>query len=150
MAPQLNLLDAKLIEARACADHISVVALRKAREVLRRPADIDGWEAFKFETVADAYLIEGGVPRLLQTGPRRGQKTWRGSRITRVIVTKAEVSAERRRYEAETGSCARCMGSGSGEVLTGWSRKGGDRLSVCPRCHGTKHAPNDASEVSSS
>ena len=145
MAPQLSLLDATLVEVRVCADHISVVVLRKAREILRRPADIDGWEAFKFETVGDAYLTEGGVPRLLKTGPRRGQKTWRGSRITR--VTKAEASAERRRYEAETGACASCMGSG--EVLTGWSRQGGDRLSLCPRCHGTKGAP-PAHEVASS
>lgn len=82
MAPQINLLDAKLVDVRVCADHISVVALRKAREILRRPADIDGWEAFKFETVGDAYLIEGGVPRLLKTGPKRGQKTWRDSRIS--------------------------------------------------------------------
>lgn len=80
-------------------------------------------------------MIDGGVPRVLKSGPRKGRSTWKGQPTTRVVVTAAEVAAEEERYEAVTGKCRRCAGSKVHMVSS--SVEHGIRYGRCWRCKGT-------------
>jgi hypothetical protein len=111
-------------------------------DIVRRKLKVPPeWQWYKVERIdPDATLMEGGVPRLLTRGPRKGKPTWKGCKLERCIVTDVEVAAEQKSYEATTGSCHRCLGTG--EVLHGWSKYEGSKYRPCPRCKGTKVAPN--------
>lgn len=107
--------------------HTDAVAIRKS--------GIVGWEPFAWEVIGtDGMLITGGVPRHLTRGPRKGQKTWRGSKSSKVVVTRTEVDCEEARYMAETGNCGKCYGIG--RVMVGWSVAEGEKYSACKACGG--------------
>lgn len=116
-------------------DHMNEVARRKVNGP-------EGWEICGWERLGDGrdFVVEGGVPRLLTRGPRKGHKRWDGPRL-KTVVTGAEIDAEHARYEADTGNCGDC--GGTGEVLAGWSAKDGTKLEPCPRCGATGKTPND-------
>ena len=80
------------------------------------------------------------MPRLLKTGPRKGKPTWRDVPTQKAVVTGAEIEAEKARYEADTGKCSDCMGSG--QVLARWSAAEGKKYRPCGRCGGTGERPN--------
>lgn len=67
-------------------DHLSNLAARK----LGKP----GWRWCKSEAATGGFVLTGAVPRLLERGPRKGQPTWAGVPLERVILTRAEVDAE--------------------------------------------------------
>jgi hypothetical protein len=48
-----------------------------ARAKLKQPAE---FSCFYFEAVSGGLLVEGGIPRLLTRGPRKGKPTWRDCR----------------------------------------------------------------------
>lgn len=107
--------------------HIDAVAIRKS--------GIEGWEPFRYEFIApDSNLVTGGIPRILKSGPRKGRKTWDG-KGTRVVVTRAEIEAEKQRYAAETGNCPECYGEG--EIFASWHHERGTTYKPCPHCGGT-------------
>lgn len=108
--------------------HLDEVAKRKV-------SGPDGWEVYGWERVGSDLLVEGGVPRLLKAGPRKGQKTWRDVPVQKAVVTSAELTAEHDRYEAETGKCGDCYGKG--EVFASWSATEGTKYRQCQRCGGT-------------
>jgi hypothetical protein len=85
-------------------------------------------------------VVSGGVPRLLKAGPRKGKPTWRDVPTQRAVVTRAELDAEKARYEADTGKCSECMGTG--KVLASWSAAEGVKYRPCKRCDGTGERPN--------
>ncbi|HEY3494770.1 MAG TPA: hypothetical protein VGK73_08800 [Polyangiaceae bacterium] len=101
----------------------------------------DGFEFFSWKVVGtDGALMEGGVPRLLKSGKRKGQKTWRDCDETYcVVVTQGEVAQEERDYEQTTGKCHACYGDG--QEWAGWNIYEGTKYRQCKRCGGDGKAP---------
>ena len=90
-------------------------------------------EAIGFPPAKDV-LVSLGVPRLLKSGKRKGEKTWKDSKdIIKCVVTEAELIAEYAEYE-RGGKCCACFGTG--EELSGWS-KAGVKYRPCRRCGAT-------------
>lgn len=101
---------------------------------------VAGWEPCLYEAVGEGTrdaLISGGVPRILTRGPNKGKRKWAG-KLTRVVVTGAEVDAAMTKYEAETGICAEC--EGTGRITAGWSATEGTKYRTCGKCGGTGKA----------
>lgn len=115
-------------------DWINVVARKK----LSQPPE---WRWCKFEAIGDTddCLIEGGIPRPRKSGKHKGLPTWRDCVLTKCVVTGAEMDQAKASYEAETGGCHAC--AGSGQWYSGWSRDTGNRFKSCPRCNATGQAP---------
>ena len=80
-------------------------------DIAARKSGVPGWQWFHSEVVGPDFMLEGGVPRKLKTGKRKGQVTWKGQPTTRVVVTRAELDAEMQAYEARTGKCCGCNGA---------------------------------------
>lgn len=61
----------------------------------------EGWAWCRSEVVGerpnDAFLIEGGIPRVITRGPRRGHRTWKGSVLTQYVITRAQLDEEKTR-----------------------------------------------------
>ena len=111
-------------------NHLDTIAIRKAAS--------EGWEPYKYQVVEpDAFLVTGGVPRLITRGTRKGQKKWEG-KGTMVVVTKDEIAAEKTRFTAETGNCAEC--GGDGRAFASWHYQEGTKYKPCPHCNGTGNA----------
>jgi len=112
-------------------NHMNAVAKRKV-------GGTEGWEICAWERIGDGrdFVVEGGVPRLLKQGPRKGRKTWDGPRQKTVVT----IDAEHARYEEETGNCGDC--GGTREAFQSWSAKDGVKMKVCSRCAGTGKRPN--------
>jgi hypothetical protein len=110
-------------------DFVAVVAARKS--------GVRGWEAFKCDDAGNDNVVQGGVPRELTKGPRKGKKVWSGSTST-VVVTQAEVALEKLAYASRTGKCAECCGTGRRMVR--WSSADGPRHEKCRTCGGTGKA----------
>jgi hypothetical protein len=113
--------------------HMDAVAIRKA--------GIEGWEPFKWERVGEDVLFTGGIPRLLQSGPRKGRKTWDGKGSS-VVVTRGEEAAEYARYEATTGECGTCYGKA--EVFASWHHIDGTKYRPCAKCNSTGKAQSES------
>lgn len=115
--------------------HLDNVARRKVNGP-------EGWAVCAWEVIGEGsdLVVTGGVPRLLKAGPRKGKPTWRDVPTQRAVVTRAELDAEKARYEADTGKCSECMGSG--KVLASWSATEGVMYRPCKRCDGTGERPN--------
>ena len=111
-----------------------------ARKKLAAAAE---WEHFAWKKIGttDDLLVTGGVPRLLQSGPRKGRKTWDGKGDD-VVVTRAEIEAAFAAYEAETGNCHEC--GNTGQQWAGWSVADGVRYTTCTVCNGTGKATEAA------
>ncbi|WP_039967730.1 hypothetical protein [Pseudomonas chlororaphis] len=109
-----------------------------ARKKLGQPQE---WRWCKFEMIGDTddCVVEGGIPRLLLSGRRKGQATWRDCELTKCVVTKAEYDQAKVDYEVETGKCHDCAGSRL--RLDGWSADTGNRFKPCLRCNATGKAP---------
>lgn len=108
--------------------------------VARRKLGVsDAWELFAWERIGDTddLLVTGGIPRLLKSGLRKGRKTWDGKGQT-VAVTRSEVKAEFLTYEAESGNCHNC--GGSGQEWATWSAASGNEYQQCRVCDGTGKA----------
>lgn len=84
------------------------------------------------------FLLTGGVPRQLKSGPRKGKNTWAGAKLDRCVVTKAEIVAEQIAYESTTGACHRCLGEK--QAIQSMSQDG-TTYRECSRCAGTGKAP---------
>lgn len=123
----------------------------------RRPHLYDIWAAEKFgiegwEWVSARCLpknppythveISGAVfPMVYTSGPNKGQtsytKVQAGTQRT-VIFSNEEFDAWTRDWEAKTGKCSKCVGTG--EIQAGWDRKTGATYRPCGACRGTgKH-----------
>lgn len=115
--------------------HLDTIARRKV-------SGPDGWEVCGWERIGGGndLVVEGGVPRLLKSGPKKGKKTWRDVPVQKAVVTSDELKAEHARYEAETGNCGDCYGKG--EVFASWDHVEGTKYRKCERCGGTGERPN--------
>jgi Zn ribbon nucleic-acid-binding protein len=114
--------------------HINTLAIRKAA--------IEGWEPFRYERIGkDGFLLTGGIPRLLTRGPNKGKKTWDNKTASKVVITDAELFAEKARYTAETGNCPQCYGKG--EMFASWHVETGTKHRPCADCGGTGKAAKE-------
>lgn len=108
--------------------------VRKKLGVLPENWEICGWTRID----PDATIFRGGPCRLLTRGKNKGRKRW--DKVTHTcVVTDAEETSERLRYESETGNCSTC--GGTGQDWCGWSRDEGDKYRSCVRCSGSGKAP---------
>lgn len=99
-----------------------------------RKIGIEGWEPCIFERVAGGMLITGGIPKEV-----KGKKKWPPAKqMERLILTREDVDAEELRYEAKTGNCHACYGSGQQTI--GWNHETGVSTRECPKCKGTGRA----------
>lgn len=78
-----------------------------------------GWRWCRSRVAGDpqtstTYIIHGSTPIGTYTrGKRKGQPKWpKSADLDEVVVTRAEMDAERDIVEAETGKCYPCAGSG--------------------------------------
>lgn len=83
----------------------------------------------------DAVKVEGGVPRLLKSGQRKGQPTWRDTPLQACIVTTRDLEEERTAYENTTGRCWECLGTK--QVVASVSATEGSKYKECRRCGAT-------------
>jgi hypothetical protein len=117
-------------------DFAELTAKRKANHP-------DGWWMFKWEKVGDdILLVTGAVCPPKKTGKYKGRPNYKGrdrSTEARIGLTYAEIDATRLAWEAETGKCSECQGSG--QEWAGWSKDEGNRFRPCRRCGATGTAP---------
>ncbi len=108
---------------------------RIARRKLSLP---DEWEACIWKVVGDIEigdtLVTLGIPRLLKSGKRKGQRTWRDSKLKECVVTRSELEAAFAEYERE-GRCFDCYGTG--QKWAAWSSNDGHTFTPCRRCDAT-------------
>ena len=82
----------------------------------QRKVGIDGWEPCIFERIEGGMLITGGIPAI----GKNGKKKWPAKRLMqRVVLVEQDVVDEELRYEAETGNCYICYGTG--KQVVGWN-----------------------------
>lgn len=93
------------------------------------------WRWCKAELVGQDVLLEGGIPPLFTRGKYAGTPNWKGVPLTKVVATRAEIDQQMVTYEAETGCCRNC--GGSGQESAGWSAETGVRYRTCCRCDGS-------------
>lgn len=87
----------------------------------------------------DATKVEGGIPKTITRGKRKGKPSWRGIALETCIVTDAEVKVEQAAYEATTGNCWEC--GGEKQVVKSWHHIDGVTYTPCRRCGGTGVKP---------
>ena len=103
--------------------HIETAAQRKS--------GIAGWEACIFERLDGGLLVTGGIPKLVA-----GKKKWPPKKsMQRIILTEADVMAEKMMYAQTTGRCPDCYGEGQRAV--GWNKDTGNKYETCAICAGT-------------
>jgi hypothetical protein len=117
-------------------NHRENVASRK----VNAPED---FEWFSWECLDDGgVLMEGSTSSgLHESGPRKGRPKFDGPR-KKTVVTEEEHTAERLRYEAETGNCFQC--GGDGQMSWGWDNIKGSIWRPCDRCAATGKPPSRA------
>lgn len=113
------------------------------RVAIKKLGESDKWRMRSLEFIGDTndWLVKGGKPRKLKSGPRRGKNTWRDSAIRSVCVTEQEEIQERLLYEMETGNCSKCQGTK--RMYTGYNATDGNTYAPCNRCNATGIAPEN-------
>ncbi len=112
-------------------DHVESVAKKKI--------GVEGWEPYAWEKIGtDGLLVTGGIPRILQSGPRKGERTW-DRKGDQVVVVQSEVDREFEIYEESTGRCGHCMGGG--KTICRISVTDGTEYEPCGWCKGAGTAP---------
>lgn len=109
----------------------------------------EGWRWNKLEVIGDLkdpdrpVLIEGAVCTItFKGGPRKGKLNWskRDKSTARTfVVTQQQLAEAQAAWEAETGKCHRC--TGSGQFAWRISTKNGTQTKACTRCSGTGVKP---------
>lgn len=115
-------------------DWLNVVARKK----LGQPPE---WRWCNGQVIGETrdFLVEGGVPRELKSGIRKGLPTWKDAVLSKCVVTDAEIRLAQMDYEIETGKCWECAGSGEKHIR--WNHKTGNQFADCPRCDATGKSP---------
>jgi hypothetical protein len=107
-------------------DFINLAACRKAGldHMKWRWAQV---EVIKGTEFTMAYMFEPAAVGVFKSGPRKGEPKCPSLKACKAVVFehRAAIDAERLRYEAETGECADCLGTGV------WFKR------PCPRCNAT-------------
>ena len=64
---------------------------RAARRVGRKP---DNWMAANMKWVNGYMVIDGGIPKHIESPPYLGKKYWGGVPLSRVVLTRQDLEAE--------------------------------------------------------
>jgi hypothetical protein len=113
-------------------------SINDCMEAAEAKVGIEGWKAYQWEDCDDDSIVTGSVPDgVYSKGPRKGKPRFVG-KGKRVIITRVELEARAIAYEAETGKCWDCKGTG--QTWAGWSRTEGTKYRECQRCAGTGEA----------
>jgi hypothetical protein len=113
-------------------------SIKDAMEAAEVKAGIEGWKAYKWENCDGDSIVTGSVPDgVYSKGPRKGDPRFTGTG-KRVIISKVELETMAVAYEAETGKCWNCRGTG--KTWAGWCRHKGTSYRECERCNGTGDA----------
>lgn len=116
----------------ATVDHRANLAMRKI-------GAIPGFEFYEWRCLDDpdgSVMLTGAVVTGTVTkGKRKGKKRWDETRKRVVIITDAEMLAERRRFEREEGKCAEC--GGDGQAFKSWNHETGTAWRTCVKCGGS-------------
>lgn len=103
----------------------------------------DDWQMYRWERVNDRkdsdVIVTGAVPIGAYTrGPRKGSPKWNTKLGERVTVSDRDFAESQREYEAATGNCRNCYGTG--QQWCGWSADTGAKHRPCARCNETGRA----------
>lgn len=113
--------------------HAEIVARRKLAPLP------PGWIVSAWKPSGrDGILVCGGVPHAVPLWGSLSGKLFEGEPQS-VLVSYEDIRAESRRFEAATGKCGDCLGSG--RATTQERRGRTPRQCACPRCAGTRCAP---------
>lgn len=111
-----------------------------ARKVYGAP---DQWQGFEFRKLDGGTYVRGAVcTAVYKRGKRAGETNWSKldkSTLREIVVTKQQLDEAEVSWEAETGRCVDCGGSGKGFV--GWNTTNGRLTKPCKRCGETGKAP---------
>ena len=119
--------------------------LRLIEARLRREYNLPGsfvfyrWESFPNNSSRSDYvLFTGAECPLFARGPKAGKPNYRlGTNKRRLSVSSLQAEQWGREYEAETGNCRECEGSGEEVASAG---VGGTLYRSCSRCGGSGEA----------
>ena len=119
-----------------------------AKEVNGLPAN---WKVFHYKCLPNVegrhtktthYQLTGAVcDAVYQSGRHKGRTNWAKkdkSTLATVIIGVAEHEAFLLRWEAKTGKCHKCYGTG--QEWRGWNCETGDKYGMCGRCGGSGNA----------
>ena len=105
------------------------------------------WECLPHDARESRFInLTGAVAPNKTTGKHAGQPAWsKRDRTTDVTVTLTLKEHEewKKEWEARTGKCSNC--TGTGKVLESWSVKDGVKYRTCPKCKGSR-MPNVKAE----
>ncbi len=113
-------------------------SIKDAMEAAEVKVGIEGWKAYEWQNCDGDSIVTGSVPDgVYSKGPRKGEPRFKGPG-ERVIVSKVELETMAVAYEAETGKCWDCRGTG--KMWAGWNKAEGNSYQECQRCNGTGEA----------
>lgn len=137
MTDQLTLSTASKPEPPETPDVYNLAAQR----LKEMPID---WKWCTIESKESPYgrfaQVTGAAPvGIYSRGPRKGQPKWPAAKDCQVFqFTPDQLEQVKLTWEAETGHCFQC--GGSGQERFGWSKAEGSRYRKCGRCSGTGEA----------
>ena len=113
----------------------------------------DDWSPYSFRCLPphpqETELVEviGAVAPLKTRGKSKGSHNWdKMDKSTKrvVYITLKEHSEWVKAWEAKTGNCATCRGTGN--EWRGWSVNEGSRYNQCTKCHGSGKSNDKVSD----
>ena len=117
-----------------------IFSIQDVMDVAAKKVGIDRWQAFQWESVTGGSVVRGEVPSgVYVRGPKKGRPRFGrpgAAHKQRVVVSHAEMESAAKEYEASTGLCWDCKGSG--DVSVGWSAEHGVKRATCARCGGDR------------
>lgn len=112
---------------------------------------IPDWKVFKYEVIENSrFLLTGAVTKTYVQGPKKGKPNWKtkdSSTLRKVVITEEEKDKFIVEWEAVTGLCIKCVGSG--QQLAGWSVEAGQKYRPCTRCGSSGNAKEVSNERTS-
>lgn len=114
------------------------------REKFNAPADWRwfSWSRKEFDKPHEFMLVEGAVcTAKIERGKRKGQDNWklRDKETERTFsISRKELEAFQVEWQARTGNCFECYGTG--QEMAGWSAARGTYYRPCAHCNATGRA----------
>lgn len=127
------------------------VSIGQITAAAEKAAGLDGWMAYRWEAVEGGSLVTGDVPiGFISRGKNKGCPKWSANSKNkrRVLVSDDQMQQIAAAYEADTGLCWDCQGTG--KTFASWSAKEGTTYRKCSRCDGSGKSQIHSTEGSTS